>query len=205
MVWRLAAGRPGRLQPVARAAAGSLVDLVDLVLCSKRHPLDELDESDESDESDEPLPIICVFDSDFHEGVVCVVASRIKDKLHRPTFIFAASQALGKEHEPKDSVRSRAQYVPFCGWGSKACRPIAPVRRSGSQPACTWEQLPSFTAWLQPEHAGALPILRGRWVGPWEMMDPDEANSKDFSIEFLAFTRNTHQNTPAACACSSAW
>jgi single-stranded-DNA-specific exonuclease len=58
------------------------------------------------DEGDEPPPTICVFDPDFHEGVVGIVASRIKDKLHRPTFVFAASAAEGKEHELKGSGRS---------------------------------------------------------------------------------------------------
>lgn len=58
------------------------------------------------DESEEPPPAICVFDPDFHEGVVGIVASRIKDKLHRPTFVFAASAAPGKEHELKGSGRS---------------------------------------------------------------------------------------------------
>ncbi|CAM8619616.1 RecJ Single-stranded DNA-specific exonuclease [Comamonadaceae bacterium] len=58
------------------------------------------------DEGDEPPPVICVFDPDFHEGVVGIVASRIKDKLHRPTFVFAASAAEGKEHELKGSGRS---------------------------------------------------------------------------------------------------
>jgi single-stranded-DNA-specific exonuclease len=58
------------------------------------------------DDGDEPPPAICVFDPDFHEGVVGIVASRIKDKLHRPTFVFAASQAPGKEHELKGSGRS---------------------------------------------------------------------------------------------------
>ena len=62
------------------------------------------------DESDEPPPAVCVFDPDFHEGVVGIVASRIKDKLHRPTFVFAASQAPGKEHELKGSGRSIAGF-----------------------------------------------------------------------------------------------
>ena len=53
-----------------------------------------------------PPPAIAIFDPDFHEGVVGIVASRIKDKLHRPTFVFAASQAPGKEHELKGSGRS---------------------------------------------------------------------------------------------------
>jgi single-stranded-DNA-specific exonuclease len=58
------------------------------------------------DESDEPPPAICVFDPDFHEGIVGIVASRIKDKFHRPCFVFAASNAPGKEHELKGSGRS---------------------------------------------------------------------------------------------------
>jgi single-stranded-DNA-specific exonuclease len=49
---------------------------------------------------------ISVFGADFHEGVVGIVASRIKDRFHRPTFVFAASGAPGKEHELKGSGRS---------------------------------------------------------------------------------------------------
>ncbi len=58
------------------------------------------------DENEEAPPAIAIFDPEFHEGVVGIVASRIKDKLHRPTFVFAASQAPGKEHELKGSGRS---------------------------------------------------------------------------------------------------
>ncbi|QJC57412.1 Single-stranded-DNA-specific exonuclease RecJ [Polaromonas vacuolata] len=58
------------------------------------------------DMDDQPPPAIAIFDPDFHEGVVGIVASRIKDKLHRPTFVFAASKAPGKEHELKGSGRS---------------------------------------------------------------------------------------------------
>ena len=58
------------------------------------------------DEDEEPPPALAIFDPDFHEGVVGIVASRLKDRLHRPTFVFAASQAPGKEHELKGSGRS---------------------------------------------------------------------------------------------------
>jgi len=51
-------------------------------------------------------PAICVFDPDFHEGVVGIVASRLKDKLHRPAFVFAPSGATGHGHELKGSGRS---------------------------------------------------------------------------------------------------
>ncbi len=32
---------------------------------------------------------LSLFDPDFHEGVVGIVAGRLKDRLHRPTFVFA--------------------------------------------------------------------------------------------------------------------
>ena len=58
------------------------------------------------DEGDAAPPAICVFDPDFHEGVIGIVAGRIKEKLHRPAFVFACSQAPGREHELKGSGRS---------------------------------------------------------------------------------------------------
>ena len=62
------------------------------------------------DTDDEPPPAIAIYEPSFHEGVVGIVASRIKDKLHRPTFVFAASQAEGKSHEIKGSGRSIAGF-----------------------------------------------------------------------------------------------
>jgi len=57
-----------------------------------------------------PPPAICVFDPEFHEGVVGIVASRLKDQLHRPSFVFAPSAADGREHELKGSGRSIAGF-----------------------------------------------------------------------------------------------
>ncbi|MDO4794952.1 MAG: single-stranded-DNA-specific exonuclease RecJ [Brachymonas sp.] len=54
----------------------------------------------------QPPAAISVFDERFHEGVVGIVASRLKDAWHRPTFVFAASAAPGKAHELKGSGRS---------------------------------------------------------------------------------------------------
>ena len=62
------------------------------------------------EEGETPPAAVCVFDPDFHEGVVGIVASRLKDKLHRPTFVFAPSNAPGKEHELKGSGRSIAGF-----------------------------------------------------------------------------------------------
>ena len=35
---------------------------------------------------------LALFDEGFHEGVVGIVASRLKDRIHRPTFVFARGQ-----------------------------------------------------------------------------------------------------------------
>ena len=58
----------------------------------------------------EAPPAICVFDAGFHEGVVGIVAARLKDKFHRPTFVFASSGASGHGHELKGSGRSIAGF-----------------------------------------------------------------------------------------------
>ena len=62
------------------------------------------------DVEDEPPSAIAVFDPDFHEGVVGIVAARLKDRLHRPTFVFAASHAPGQAHVLKGSGRSIAGF-----------------------------------------------------------------------------------------------
>jgi len=62
------------------------------------------------DPEEEPPSALCVFDPDFHEGVVGIVASKLKDLHHRPTFVFAPSQASGKSHELKGSGRSIAGF-----------------------------------------------------------------------------------------------
>ncbi len=52
-------------------------------------------------EGDAP-PALAIYDPEFHEGVVGIVASRLKDRVHRPTFVFA----LGQDGFLKGSGRS---------------------------------------------------------------------------------------------------
>jgi single-stranded-DNA-specific exonuclease len=52
-------------------------------------------------EGDAP-PALALYDPEFHEGVVGIVAGRLKDRLHRPTFVFA----LGQDGLLKGSGRS---------------------------------------------------------------------------------------------------
>jgi len=47
-------------------------------------------------------PALAVFDPSFHEGVVGIIAARLKDRLHRPSFVFA----LGQDGALKGSGRS---------------------------------------------------------------------------------------------------
>ncbi len=50
----------------------------------------------------EAPPAVTLFDESFHEGVVGIVAGRVKDRLHRPTFVFAR----GADGQLKGSGRS---------------------------------------------------------------------------------------------------
>ncbi|MBZ8140704.1 single-stranded-DNA-specific exonuclease RecJ [Rubrivivax gelatinosus] len=52
--------------------------------------------------SDSTPPAVALFDASFHEGVVGIVAGRLKDRLHRPTFAFAC----GADGALKGSGRS---------------------------------------------------------------------------------------------------
>jgi single-stranded-DNA-specific exonuclease len=56
------------------------------------------------DRGDETRPALCLFEEDWHQGVVGLVASRIKDRLHRPVIAFALADA--EKAELKGSARS---------------------------------------------------------------------------------------------------
>jgi single-stranded-DNA-specific exonuclease len=51
-------------------------------------------------------PALVLFDAGFHEGVIGIVAGRVKDRLHRPTFVFAR----GTDGRLKGSGRSIAGF-----------------------------------------------------------------------------------------------
>jgi single-stranded-DNA-specific exonuclease len=54
------------------------------------------------DAANDAPPALVLFDPAFHEGVVGIVAGRMKDRLHRPTFVFA----VGADGLLKGSGRS---------------------------------------------------------------------------------------------------
>lgn len=53
---------------------------------------------------------LTVFDHGFHEGVIGIVASRLKEHFHRPVFVFAPSAAKGNGLLLKGSGRSIAGF-----------------------------------------------------------------------------------------------
>ena len=63
------------------------------------------------DASEEPPSAISVFDPDFHEGVVGIVASRLKDQWHRPTFVFAPSGALNASGEAVAELKGSGRSI----------------------------------------------------------------------------------------------
>ena len=54
-------------------------------------------------DNNDALPYgLCLFDPDWHQGVIGILAGRIKERTHRPVIAFA----LSNEHEIKGSARS---------------------------------------------------------------------------------------------------
>ncbi|MDH3914605.1 MAG: single-stranded-DNA-specific exonuclease RecJ [Chromatiales bacterium] len=56
------------------------------------------------DDSGNLPAVLCLFDPDWHQGVVGLVASRIKEKVHRPVVAFAA--------DGPDRVKGSARSIP---------------------------------------------------------------------------------------------
>lgn len=67
----------------------------------QQHAIKVLDKLAEKLESNLPTGL-CLFHDSWHQGVIGILASRIKDKYHRPVIIFAP----GQDDEMKGSARS---------------------------------------------------------------------------------------------------
>ncbi|MEY2781136.1 MAG: hypothetical protein RL307_840 [Pseudomonadota bacterium] len=75
--------------------ARELAQQLDAINRQRRNLQDDMNESAlalaESAFQGQAPKALCVFHPDFHEGVVGIVASRLKEKWHRPSFVFAAN------------------------------------------------------------------------------------------------------------------
>jgi single-stranded-DNA-specific exonuclease len=100
--------------------------------------------------NDEAPPALVLFDASFHEGVVGIVAGRLKDRLHRPTFVFARAQ----DGSLKGSGRSIAGFHLRDALDLVAKRHPGVLLRFGGHAmaaGCTLDEssLPTFDAALQ--------------------------------------------------------
>ena len=98
----------------------------------------------------EPPPALALFDRAFHEGVVGIVASRLKDRVHRPAFVFA----LGQDGLLKGSGRSIAGFHLRDALDLVAKRHPGVLKRFGGHAmaaGCTLAEadLPTFDSALQ--------------------------------------------------------
>ncbi len=109
----------GRLEDMSLGIEGLLCDDYGQALAMAQR-LDELNRERRSIESEmqeqalgalktmrldtnDALPYgLCLFDPDWHQGVIGILAARIKERTHRPVIAFAPSN----EHEIKGSARS---------------------------------------------------------------------------------------------------
>ena len=75
------------------------LDRQELEQTMQRQALQHVEQMSES----QPLPLgLCLFDESWHQGVVGLVASRVKDRVHRPVIALARADA----HSLKGSARS---------------------------------------------------------------------------------------------------
>lgn len=59
---------------------------------------------------EESLPAgLCLYDGEWHQGVIGILASRLKEKLHRPVIIFADA---GTDSEGRAELKGSARSVP---------------------------------------------------------------------------------------------
>ena len=105
-------------------------------------------------------PALVIYDPEFHEGVVGIVAGRLKDRLHRPTFVLAR----GQDGLLKGSGRSIPGFHLRDALDLVSKRHPGVLRKFGGHAmaaGCTLSEadLPTFAAalqtvateWLQPE------------------------------------------------------
>ena len=137
---------------------------------------------------------LVIHDDDFHEGVVGILASRLKDQLHRPTFVFAT----GADGQLKGSGRSIAGFHLRDALDLVSKRHPELLRKFGGHAmaaGCTLApgSVPAFTAalqtvaqeWLDP--SALTRTLRTDGPLPTEAFKPEVVRELDAQVWGQAF------------------
>ncbi|GAA0427182.1 single-stranded-DNA-specific exonuclease RecJ [Cocleimonas flava] len=75
----------------------------------KAEALAALEELDLDELTGNIPPVICLYNPSWHQGVIGILAARIREKYHRPTVIFAPAD----EHDPDNSdIKGSARSIP---------------------------------------------------------------------------------------------
>ena len=109
--------------------------------------------------ADDELSALTLYDPGFHEGVVGIVASRLKDRLNRPSFVFAR----GQDGLLKGSGRSIAGFHLRDALDLLSKRHPGVLRKFGGHAmaaGCTLDEseLPTFRQ--------ALVVIANEWLTP---------------------------------------
>jgi single-stranded-DNA-specific exonuclease len=105
----------------------------------------------------DPPAALALYDPGFHEGVVGIVAGRLKDRLHRPTFVFAR----GLDGTLKGSGRSIAGFHLRDALDLVAKREPGVLLRFGGHAMAAGC---SITEAALPVFAQALQTVAGEWL-----------------------------------------
>jgi single-stranded-DNA-specific exonuclease len=104
-------------------------------------------------------PTICLFDAEWHPGVVGLVASKIKERLHRPVVAFAP--AAPGSSMLRGSARSIPGFHIRDALAAVASRRPSLIERFGGHAMAAGLSLPAehFAAFAAELHAGAVEAL----------------------------------------------
>ena len=121
---------------------------------------------------------LCLFDPDWHQGVIGILAARIKERLHRPVIAFARSrrrrdQGFGALHTRSAHSRCagcRGRTPPGAAQQvRRSCHGGGPVAgRTGFRGLCSRPSMPKCRGILVPMTSTACCLYRrvARWHGP---------------------------------------
>lgn len=78
----------------------------------KSEALEILAELDEESLKGEISPVLCLYKENWHQGVVGILAARIRERYHRPTIIFASADTEVGGVTGREEIKGSARSIP---------------------------------------------------------------------------------------------